>query len=388
MATGSGKTVVMAMLIAWQTLNKVASPRRPALRQAVPHRHARHHHPRPAPGAAARDDPGNYYDLRDLVPADLKGGLGTGADRHHELPRVPAQGREGDQGRGPRTPGRSSLAGKNERPVQGDRRQPWCPGCCAARGVGSGQRQSEIIVINDEAHHCYLDRPISLAEDEAVEQPDKEAKERNEDARVWFTGLQAVAQKVGVKAVYDLSATPFYLSGSGYKEGFIFPWTVSDFSLMDAIESGIVKVPRIPVDDDATGEVVTYLHLWDSIGEASCRSAAAQDTDITNWVPPPSWRALCTASTARYERAFRHWETRSAAAGEPPPVFIVVCPNTAVSKLVYDWIAGAEVERGRRQPPSRARQPRPLQQLRGRPAAGHGRARSWSTPLSSSPARR
>ena len=66
-------------------------------------------------------------------------------------------------------------------------------------------------------------------------------------------------RKVGVKGVYDLSATPFYLSGSGYNEGFIFPWTVSDFSLMDAIESGIVKVPRVPVDDDATGDLVSYL---------------------------------------------------------------------------------------------------------------------------------
>jgi len=74
-------------------------------------------------------------------------------------------------------------------------------------------------------------------------------KARAEEARLWITGLEAVHRKIGVKAVYDLSATPFYLKGSGYPEGTLFPWVVSDFSLMDAIESGIVKIPRVPVAD-------------------------------------------------------------------------------------------------------------------------------------------
>lgn len=144
-----------------------------------------------------------------------------------------------------------------------------------------------MVVLNDEAHHCYVNRPLTTeAEDEGVEAEDKEAAERNEDARVWFRGLQAVARYAGVKTVYDLSATPFYLAGSGYKEGFIFPWTVSDFSLMDAIESGIVKVPRIPVDDDATTDTVTYLRLWDLVGD-KLPKRARKHTDVTNWVPEP-----------------------------------------------------------------------------------------------------
>ena len=72
-------------------------------------------------------------------------------------------------------------------------------------------------------------------------------------------------KKIGIKTVFDLSATPYYLKGSGYNEGFIFPWVVSDFSLMDAIESGIVKVPKVPVDDDATNSLVTYLRLGDLV---------------------------------------------------------------------------------------------------------------------------
>ncbi len=116
-------------------------------------------------------------------------------------------------------------------------------------------------MFNDEAHHCYQDKLLEHP-DEDVE---KEDKDRNREARVWFRGVTDLHRAAGVKTVYDLSATPYYLKGSGYNEGFIFPWTVSDFSLMDAIESGIVKVPRIPVDDDAPGKGLAYRELWDKI---------------------------------------------------------------------------------------------------------------------------
>ena len=92
-----------------------------------------------------------------------------------------------------------------------------------------------VIVINDEAHHCYRRKPDS--EDEVLSGEDKrEAQKRNEEARVWITGLEAVKQRLGIRALYDLSATPFFLRGSGYNEGVLFPWVVSDFSLIDAWE--------------------------------------------------------------------------------------------------------------------------------------------------------
>ena len=121
-------------------------------------------------------------------------------------------------------------------------------------GRGGG-KAGAIVVFNDEAHHCYKDKPLEDIELDA--ETKREANERNESARRWFKGIRAVQRKVAVKAIYDLSATPFYLSGSGYNGGFIFPWVVSDFALMDAIESGIVKVPRVPVDDDATNTLET-----------------------------------------------------------------------------------------------------------------------------------
>ena len=125
-----------------------------------------------------------------------------------------------------------------------------------------------IIVINDEAHHCYRRKP-EAAEAEALTGDDrKEAEKRAEKARIWISGIEGVKAKIGVKAIYDLSATPFFLRGSGYSEGTLFPWVVSDFSLIDAIEAGIVKVPRVPVSDDSMqGDQPTYRDLWLRIRE-------------------------------------------------------------------------------------------------------------------------
>ncbi|MDG1078296.1 MAG: restriction endonuclease, partial [Planktotalea sp.] len=120
----------------------------------------------------------------------------------------------------------------------------------------------KINVINDEAHHCYRDRQNhdlpQLKGDER-----KEATENLEAARLWISGIEAAKRKVGVQIVYDLSATPFFLSGSGWVEGTLFPWVISDFSLMDAIESGIVKLPRVPVADNIPGRPEPlYRNLW------------------------------------------------------------------------------------------------------------------------------
>src|SRR5205807_3439475 len=92
-----------------------------------------------------------------------------------------------------------------------------------------------ILVINDEAHHCYREKPGADDDSDLKGDDRQEAEKNNEAARVWISGLEVVARKLGVSRVIDLSATPFFLRGSGYAEGTLFPWTMSDFSLMDAI---------------------------------------------------------------------------------------------------------------------------------------------------------
>jgi len=115
-----------------------------------------------------------------------------------------------------------------------------------------------ILALNDAAHHCYREKPPD--EDEEGVTTDlkgedrAEAERNNEAARLWISGLEAVKRKLGIQRVIDLSATPFFLRGSGDAEGTLFPWTMSDFSLMDAIECGIVKLPRVPVADNIAGD--------------------------------------------------------------------------------------------------------------------------------------
>ena len=332
MATGSGKTVVMAMLIAWQTVNKAFSARdaRFTNRFLVV-----------TPGITIRDrlrvlfpaDEQNYYDLRDLVPPDLRSTLDTASivitNYHAFLPRT-AKEMEGVSS----NTRKLLRAGKRVDPFVETEEQSAGR---ILRDLG-GRGRGEILVLNDEAHHCYQDKPLG----EAL---DAEAKERNESARVWFRGLQAVARRAGVKAIYDLSATPFYLGGSGYQEGYIFPWVVSDFSLMDAIESGIVKVPRIPVDDDVPVALQpTYLRLWDHVGARLPKKATRKAVADPEWTMPSELEGALRSLYASYERRFDHWRRELEPLGEPPPVFIVVCPNTVVSKLVFDWIAGQKID--------------------------------------------
>jgi type III restriction enzyme len=173
----------------------------------------------------------------------------------------------------------------------------------------------------------------------------KEAERRDEAARIWISGLEAVKAKIGLKAVYDLSATPFFLRGSGYSEGTLFPWVISDFALIDAIESGIVKVPRVPVADDSmVGEQPTYRDLWLRIHEDLPKKG--RGTDRLSGEPnlPVELEGALTSLFTNYEKYYARWEqnTEARARGLTPPVFIVVCNNTNVSKLVYDYIAGWE----------------------------------------------
>lgn len=337
MATGTGKTVVMAMLIAWQTINKVTSPRdaRFAKRFLVV-----------APGITIRDRLGvlhperedNYYRERDLVPPDLWEPLLQAqieiVNYHAFLPR------DAKEIQGVAATTRKLLRGDTPQAADAFRETPEQVAARILRSFGSGK--GELVVLNDEAHHCYQDKLLEHPD----EQAEKDDEERNREARVWFRGVSDLRRIAGVKGVYDLSATPYYLKGSGYNEGFIFPWVVSDFSLMDAIESGIVKVPRVPVDDDAAGREVVYLNLWDAIQPPlPKRRGKALDVGAAGWVPPVTLEGALRSLYRSYETGHARYEQELAAHGEPPPVLIVVCPNTVVSKLVFDWIAGREFEK-------------------------------------------
>jgi type III restriction enzyme len=207
------------------------------------------------------------------------------------------------------------------------------------RALGDLMGMRNVVVINDEAHHCYRARPGTDL-DRLKGEEKAEAKENDEAARVWISGLEAVQRQIGIGAVYDLSATPFFLAGSGYDEGTLFPWTVSDFSLMDAIECGIVKLPRVPVSDDQSGPVL-YRNLWKAIGRKMPKKATGAKKPDPAKLPLELQCAL-DALYGHYVKTFDAW--RQAGIGIPP-VFIVVCNNTTNSELVYEYIAGYEREK-------------------------------------------
>ena len=331
MATGSGKTVVMAMLIAWQALNKLED--RHDLRFSDAFLIV-------TPGITIRDrlrvllptDPENYYRQRDILPGDLLERLGQArivvTNYHAFLPRE-----------------RSDASRVTKAILTKGQSNPFAetPDQVVRRVTRDLAGKKNVVVINDEAHHCY--RRKSDAGEEAVLTGDErtEAEKREKEARVWLSGLEAVKNKIGAKVIYDLSATPFFLKGSGYSEGTLFPWVVSDFSLVDAIESGIVKVPRVPVADDSmTGEQPTYRDLWLRIREDLPKKGRKTETLSGPPTLPAELQGALHSLYGNYQHAFRRWEqnTQAQARGLTPPVFVVVCSNTSVSKLVFDYVAG------------------------------------------------
>ena len=332
MATGTGKTTCMAMLIAWHTLNKLANPQDKRFADAFLI---------VTPGITIRDRlrvllpnlPDNYYHRWDILPPDLLPEMLKAkiliTNYHAFMLREKISA--GKLTKTILTEGTSSPF--TETPGEMVRR--------VCRELGT---KKNIIVINDEAHHCYRRRPDGV-EEKLTGDERKEAEKREEAARIWISGLEAVQAKLGIKVVYDLSATPFFLRGSGFPEGTLFPWVVSDFSLIDAIESGIVKVPRVPVADDAmTGDQPTYRDLWQRIRDQLPKKG--RKTEAISGEPklPKELQGALHSLYSNYEKYYRAWEQNpeAQAKGQTPPVFIVVCNNTNVSKLVFDYLAGWE----------------------------------------------
>ena len=327
LATGAGKTTVMAMLIAWQTINAVRHPnsRRFTRGFLVV-----------TPGITIKDrlrvlqpnDPDSYYASRELVPGDLLGDLDRAkivitnyhAFKRRERLALSKGGRSLLQGRG---------AELNTLETEGQMLQRVMPDLMGMKNV---------VVMNDEAHHCYREKPEKDDEGTLKGDERKEAEKNNEAARLWISGLEAVQRKLGLARIIDVSATPFFLRGSGYAEGTLFPWTMSDFSLMDAIECGIVKLPRVPVADNIPGgEMPKFRNLWEHIRSRMPKKGRGKAKTLDPLSLPVELQTALEALYGHYEKTFKLWQREGI---QVPPCFIVVCNNTSTSKLVYDYISG------------------------------------------------
>lgn len=328
LATGAGKTTVMAMLIAWQTINAVRYPNSRRFTRGFLI---------VAPGITIRDrlrvllpnDPDSYYASRELTPADLLPELGRARiviTNYHAFKlreRMPLS-----------KGGRLLLQGRDGTPLQTLETE----GQMLQRVMPELMGMKNILAINDEAHHCYREKPNALADEDLKGDERKEAEQNNEAARLWISGLEAVKRKLGLARVIDLSATPFFLRGSGYAEGTLFPWTMSDFSLMDAIECGIVKLPRVPVADNIPGgEMPKFRNLWEHIRSRMPKKGRGKAAALDPLSLPVELQTALEALYGHYRQTYELWQQ---AGIRVPPCFIVVCNNTSTSKLVYDYIAG------------------------------------------------
>ena len=330
MATGSGKTTVMAMLIAWQAVNAARKESKDFSRAFLII----------TPGITIKDrlrvllpsEPDNYYETREIVPPDMLLDI-----RRAEIVITNYHAFQHRETSGLSKVAKSFMQGNAPEPVKTAETDAEM----LERACEKLLRHERVNVINDEAHHCYRHKVGGDAESALTGDDRKEAAENEETARLWINGIEALGRKLskGVRAVYDLSATPFFLRGSGYPEGYLFPWVVSDFSLMDAIESGIVKLPRVPVTDNlAQTDSVVYRDLWKHVGKNLPKSAAGAGK-LSPFDLPPMLQTALNALYSHYEGEFERWQRAGIGV---PPVFIVVCQNTAISKLVFDWIAGFE----------------------------------------------
>jgi type III restriction enzyme len=332
MATGSGKTVVMSMLIAWAFCNRARVPGDERFPSAIlvlcPNLTVKERLQVLRTDAEGE----SYYAKFDIVPAVLRPLISHGrvlvSNWHSLAPESPhAEGGENYK-----------VVDKGE---EGD-------DAFSRRILGDLYGRGPILVLNDEAHHAWRPKPEDEAEssrrrvasDELVGGAD--AEERRE-ATVWIDGLDRLNNSVGVRACIDLSATPFYLDGTGHIPGSPFPWLVSDFGLIDAIESGITKIPRLPVSDDTGRPDPRFFRLWEDI-KGKCSPAQLRRGKP---VPEAVWihgeAALRTLASQWKERFDYH---QSARQGQNfiPPVIIVVCDNTDIAQLFFEKISGETEE--------------------------------------------
>lgn len=359
MATGTGKTVVMAMLILYNYLNKKEY-----------HQDTRFadHFLIVAPGITIRDRLGvlridesrkdvnqknDYYHLRNLIPHNyerLFEGINsciTITNYHTFEPKV-FSGKKA-------SPLDGKLVYKDGEMVKQQDKEDFS--VVLSRVLGKQMKGKRLLIINDEAHHCYLpkDRENTRGKkDEETEEGEKE----NENAMVWYEGLRQI-KKLGYKVhhVYDLSATPYYLKGSGYPEYSLFPWVVSDFGLVDAIESGLVKIPFLPSYDnthdlDEPKLRNIYKHISRDLPKKGQRGLRKESKDAGEEFSikeeaAPNLPALLNSALEQFVKDYENYNQELGSMGEDgynlfttPPVMIIVCNNTTVSKEVYKYIAG------------------------------------------------
>ena len=317
MATGSGKTVVMAMIIAWNFLNRVAYPAdtRFSKNALIV-----------APGLTVKNrlqvlqpsHPENYFEAFDIVPAPLRDKLRQGKVLIHNWHTLSWDTQEKIDAR---------VMKGQLRSVDKRKRIEVSRTAYAAAVLQDMAKAKNIIVINDEAHHAWRINPEARGKYTRI----GSLKDSAEEATIWVGGLDRIHEHAGILRCFDLSATPFSPSGSRMDEAALFPWIVSDFGLNDAIESGLVKTPRVAVRDDSGNLAPDFksrlYHIYndDTVKDDLNRGSAA-DTPLPDFVA--NAYALLGADWLETKRS---WEKLG---HKVPPVIITVANRTETAARI------------------------------------------------------
>ena len=389
MATGSGKTTVMGMLCAWSILNKVAQPQAAAYSDTVLIL---------CPNVTIRDrlrelDPNldelSLYRTRQLVPLHRMSDLRRGevfitnwhnlerrelGDVNGSSARVVKRGVPVEKVRTVKLGGKDDLTAEDirlrattgafdivreVRDAKGaltgfevrETRYFESDAAFLRRVLGNRKgRSSAILVMNDEAHHAY--RRGKLDADDTYAIDDETADVDAREATVWVEGLDRINKALGgrgngIRLCVDLSATPFFIQGSGNEVGKPFPWVVSDFSLLEAIEAGLVKIPQLPTQDIGGTTTPAYFNVWRWVEELARKDGA------TGKMTPDVLMRYATQPIAQLADEWRQtaaeWSAQFAAGlrkSNVPPVFIIVCRDTALAKELHDWLANGASQYG------------------------------------------
>lgn len=386
MATGTGKTTVMAMIAAWSILNKVNSRSDARFSDAVlvvcPNVTIKNRLREIDPN----EDEASVYRTRDLVSPHLMSALTQGRvmvtnwhifERHTiQVGGVPARvskigvplrttesitiGPKTTTARGIRYLTETDLRRQIDlgllkiisedrdrkgslkkvkvesfRYVESDTR--WLERVLGRRIAA----KKNLLIMNDEAHHAYRIKAKKPESQPGLFDDTEEMEGEQEfmrEATVWIEGLDRIHQMNGINLCVDLSATPFYLASSGKEANRPFPWVVSDFGLTDAIESGLTKIPQLAVRDPSGAEIPGYFNIWQWIipkltsAERGGRKGNPKPEAILKYACHP-----IAMLGGLWEEKLNQLKNES---DDPrPPVFILVCKNTSIAKVVYEWLA-------------------------------------------------
>lgn len=306
MATGTGKTVVMSMVVAWQVLNKASNPKdtRFSLNILVM-----------APGLTVKsrlqvlnpNAENNYYEEFSIVPSTLMNLMRQGKVRVLNWHTLQWDDEE-------RVAKRKSV----------DKRGALSDEAYVRDVLGDLSKAKNLVVINDEAHHAWR-IPAELKEKKIADV----TKDEVEQATKWIGGLDRIHKARGILSCFDFSATPFAPTGKKTTEEALFGWIVSDFGLNDAIESGLVKTPRVVVRDDGIKNAATYksklYHIYDEISDNINRPAKPHET------LPDLLIAAYNILSIDWLETFKAW---SSAKVQVPPVMISVVNRTETAARI------------------------------------------------------